>query len=54
LEQFADYDSDKRQLVDKAIDPLGEEIIREFPQYWGKQFTRDTRCIINGWEVCKG
>ncbi|KAF2028164.1 hypothetical protein EK21DRAFT_70255 [Setomelanomma holmii] len=46
--------ADTRQLVDRAIDPLGGKIIREFPQFWGKDFTRDIRCIINGWETCSG
>ncbi|KAH7076313.1 hypothetical protein FB567DRAFT_596919 [Paraphoma chrysanthemicola] len=45
-------EGNKRELVDKAIDKLGPEIINEFPQYWGKDFTRESRCIINGWDVC--
>lgn len=45
-------EGDKRQLMDKAIDKLGDRIVGLYPQYWGKQFTRDSRCIINEWAVC--
>jgi hypothetical protein len=38
----------KRQLVDKAIDGLGGEIGGVF----GQKFTRDSRCIIDGWKAC--
>jgi hypothetical protein len=50
---YGSYDccnDNKRALVDKAVDGLGGQISQVFK--W--PFTRDTRCIINGWTSCKG
>jgi hypothetical protein len=43
---------DMRRKVDGAIDQLGNEITQAFPDWNGKTFSRDTRCIINGWTAC--
>lgn len=42
-----------RQPVDKAIDGLGDEMTTVFPSWWNRKFTRDTRCIIDGWKSCE-
>lgn len=46
-----DY-ANSRGGVDKAIDSLGGEIIQAFDTWWDRPFTRDSRCIINGWHAC--
>lgn len=50
---YSDYHCcESRYLVDRAIDGLGQEIADSFPQFWGRPFTRDSRCIIDGWKSC--
>lgn len=44
-------ESNVRQRVDVAVDGLGGEISEAFKKLQ-KPFTRDTRCIIDGWKVC--
>ncbi|KAF1848167.1 uncharacterized protein K460DRAFT_353185 [Cucurbitaria berberidis CBS 394.84] len=41
-----------RENVDRAIDGLGNEMVDVFPQWWNREFVRDTRCIIDGWKSC--
>ncbi|CAO2647448.1 Nn.00g083700.m01.CDS01 [Neocucurbitaria sp. VM-36] len=43
---------ESRPLVDRAIDKLGKEMVETFPQWWNKEFKRDSRCIIDGWTSC--
>ena len=43
---------ESRGNVDVAIDGLGQEIVDTFPQWWNREFTRDSRCIIDGWKSC--
>jgi hypothetical protein len=50
--QFTCCESNSRQLVDGSIDRLGGEITNAFTTWWGRDFSRDTRCIINGWQAC--
>jgi hypothetical protein len=52
---YGSYDccqADMRPLMDKAIDGLGDQVVHEFTQWWGKGWSRDSRCIINGWKSC--
>jgi hypothetical protein len=42
-----------RAAMDTAIDSEGAEIASVFQPWHGGSFTRDSRCIINGWEVCQ-
>jgi hypothetical protein len=53
--QYRSWDcckNDHLKAMDRAIDTDGWELVRAFP---GRQtvFTRECRCIINGWQVCK-
>lgn len=38
----------ERQLVDRAVDGMSDGFRKAFD----RPFTRDTRCIINGWKLC--
>jgi hypothetical protein len=42
-------EGDKLKLVGNVIDDLGPEIGIVF---WESHFSRDSRCIINGWKTC--
>ncbi|KAL6702630.1 hypothetical protein ACN47E_001299 [Coniothyrium glycines] len=46
--------SNSRQLVDAAIDRLGPQIMNAYMNMWPspRSWSRDTRCIINGWKAC--
>ncbi|KAH7406280.1 hypothetical protein DE146DRAFT_787415 [Phaeosphaeria sp. MPI-PUGE-AT-0046c] len=41
-------EGNERQLVDRAVDGLSDGFSKAFQQ----PFTRDTRCIIDGWKLC--
>ncbi|KAH4117311.1 hypothetical protein HBH98_145240 [Parastagonospora nodorum] len=42
----------KRERIDKVLDKLGPSIKEQFSGWKDKDFTRDSRCIINGWQSC--
>ncbi|KAF1917552.1 hypothetical protein BDU57DRAFT_513863 [Ampelomyces quisqualis] len=52
---YGDWDcceGDKRQKMDVVLDYLGNDIKGEFDGWKDKDFTRDSRCIIDGWKAC--
>lgn len=51
---YGDWDcceGDKLELVDGKTDGLKDEIMQAYPQYT-RRFRRDSRCIIDEWDMC--
>jgi hypothetical protein len=52
---YGNYDccqGNKRERIDKVLDKLGPSIKGHFSGWKDKDFTRDSKCIINGWKSC--
>ncbi|KAH3995324.1 hypothetical protein HBH98_145100 [Parastagonospora nodorum] len=45
-------EGDTRQIMDRAADFIGPKIVDQFSQWKDRGFSRDSRCIINGWQSC--
>jgi hypothetical protein len=43
---------DLRQRMDKPALDAAYRVRKEFPAWWEKEFKIDSRCIVDGWEVC--
>jgi hypothetical protein len=42
----------KRERIDTVLDKMGDDIKRQFVAWWGRAFSRDSKCITNGWKSC--
>lgn len=45
-------EGDKREIIDRAAVFIGPKIVDQFSLWKDRGFSRDSRCIIDGWKSC--